>query len=135
MIGRWTAIAIACLAMSGTAAASELAPGNGRTLHLGGFDGTVYYTIEQDGYRVVATRASGAEAPPIRFVATLGAGQSMTISVPQAVSEPSSWRSNRADRRHSSSAIHLGSRPIWPIAEVGILPNIDGMPCAQLRCS
>jgi hypothetical protein len=89
MIGRWTAIAIACLAMSGTAAAAELAPGNGRSLHLGGFDGTVYYTIEQDGYRVVATLASGAEAPPIRFVATLGAGQSMTISVPQAVDEPS----------------------------------------------
>ena len=89
IIRRWTAIAIAWLAMSGTAAASELAPGNGRTLHLGGFDGIVYYTIEQDGYLVVATLTSRAKTPPIRFVATLAPGQSMTISVPQAVGEPS----------------------------------------------
>jgi hypothetical protein len=89
MIRRWTALAIAWLAMSGAAAASELAPGNGRSLHLGGFDGTVYYTVEQDGYHVVATLAAGAGAPPIRFIATLGPGQSLMISVPQAVDEPS----------------------------------------------
>jgi hypothetical protein len=88
MIRGWMALAITWLAMSGAATASELAPGNGRTLHLGGFDGTVYYTIEQDGYHVVATLASGAEATPIRFIATLGPGQSLTISVPQAVGEP-----------------------------------------------
>lgn len=88
MIRRWTALAIAWLAMSGTAAASELAPGNGRTLHLGGFDGIVYYTVERDGYLVVATLASRAKTPPIRFVATLAPGQSMMISVPQAVGEP-----------------------------------------------
>ena len=89
MIRGWMALAIAWLAMSGAAAASELAPGNGRTLHLGGFDGTVYYTVEQDGYHVVATLASGAAATPIRFIATLGPGQSLMISVPQAVGEPS----------------------------------------------
>ena len=66
-----------------------MAPSNGRTLHLGGFDGIVYYTVEQDGYHVVATMASGAEATPIRFIATLGPGQSLMISVPQAVGEPS----------------------------------------------
>jgi hypothetical protein len=88
MIRRWMALAIAWLAMLGAAAASELAPGNGRTLHLGGFDGTVYYTVEQDGYHVVATLASGAETP-IRFIATLAPGQSLMISVPQAVGEPS----------------------------------------------
>ena len=88
MIRRWMALAIAWLAMSGVAAASELAPGDGRTLHLGGFDGTVYYTVEQDGYHVVATLASGAETP-IRFIATLTPGQSLMISVPQAVGEPS----------------------------------------------
>jgi hypothetical protein len=87
MIGRSTAFAFAWLAMTGAAEASELAPGNGRSLHLGAFDGAVYYTIEQDGYHVVATLASGAEA--IRFVATLAPGQRMTISVPQAVGEPS----------------------------------------------
>ena len=75
MIRRWMALAVAWLAMSGAAAAAELAPGNGRTLHLGGFDGTVYYTVEQDGSHVVATMASGAEATPIRFIATLGPGR------------------------------------------------------------
>ena len=88
MIRRWMALAITWLAMSGAAAASELAPGSGRTLHLGGFDGTVYYTVEQDGYHVVATLASGAETP-IRFIATLAPRQSLMISVPQAVGEPS----------------------------------------------
>ena len=89
MIRHWTAVALAWLAISGTAAASDLAPGDGRTLHLGGFGGTVYYTVEQDGYHVVATLASGSEAPAIRFIATLAPGQSMTISVPQAVGETS----------------------------------------------
>jgi hypothetical protein len=89
MIRGWMAVAIAWLAMSGAAAASELAPGDGRTLHFGGFDGTVHYTVEQDGHHVVATLASGAGATPIRFIATLGPGQSLMISVPQAVGEPS----------------------------------------------
>jgi hypothetical protein len=89
MITRAIACAIACLAMSHAAAAAELAPGHGRSLHLGGFDGTVYYTLEPDGYHVVATMAPRTESPPIRFVVTLAPGQSMLISVPQAVGEPS----------------------------------------------
>jgi hypothetical protein len=88
MIGRVTALAIAGLAMTGVAAASELAPGAGHSIHLGRFDGSVYYTVEAEGYRVVATLASGTEEAPIRFVATLAAGQGMTISVPQAVGQP-----------------------------------------------
>ena len=82
------ALALAWLATSGAAAASELAPGNGHSLRLGGFDGVLYYTVEPDGYHVVATLAS-ADAPAIRFVATLAPGQSVTISVPQDVGEPS----------------------------------------------
>jgi hypothetical protein len=89
MIGRSTAFTIAWLAMTGIAAASELAPGNGHSLRLGSFNGTVHYTIEQDGYRVVATLASGAEGLPIRFIATLGPGQGVVISVPQAEGQPS----------------------------------------------
>lgn len=84
-----TALALAWLAMSGEGVASELAPGNGHSLRLGGFDGIVYYTVEPDGYHVVATLASGTDAPAIRFIATLAPGQSMTISVPQDVGEPS----------------------------------------------
>ncbi|ASY58320.1 hypothetical protein SS05631_c34060 [Sinorhizobium sp. CCBAU 05631] len=49
----------------------------------------MYYTVEKDGYRVVATLASGAEAQPIRFVSTLGPGERLMISVPQAIGQPS----------------------------------------------
>jgi len=80
---------MALLTATGTAAASELAPGNGHSIQLGSFNGAVYYTIEQDGYRVVATMASGAEQQPIRVVSTLAPGQRVMISVPQAVGQPS----------------------------------------------
>lgn len=89
MTRRFTAFATALLAMTGVAAASELAPGNGHSIHLGRFDGAVYFTVEKDGYRVVATLASGAEAQPIRFVSTLGPGERLMISVPQAIGQPS----------------------------------------------
>lgn len=89
MTGRFTAFAIALLAATGATAASELVPGSGHSIHLGRFNGAVYYTVEQDGYRVVATLASGAEEQPIRFVSTLGPGQRMTISVPHAVGQSS----------------------------------------------
>jgi hypothetical protein len=75
--------------MSGGAAAAELAPGSGHSIHLPDFTGVIYYTIEQDGYRVVATLASGPEAPPIRFISTLGPGQRVVISVPGAAGKPS----------------------------------------------
>jgi hypothetical protein len=88
MIGRSTSFAIATLAMMSGAAAAELAPGNGYSLKLGAFGGTVYYTIEQDGYRIVATVASGTEQPPLRFVATLRPGQAVVFSVPQEVGKP-----------------------------------------------
>ena len=60
------------------------APATGHSIHLGGFTGAVYYTTEEDDYRVVATLASGPEDSPIRFV-----GHCMLISVPQGVGEPS----------------------------------------------
>ena len=74
------------LMLAGAAHAGELRPTQGQTFDLGGVLGVAYYTVEQDGYHVVATLASGAETP-IRFIATLGPGQSLTISVPQAVGE------------------------------------------------
>jgi hypothetical protein len=80
---------MACLATTGFAAAGELAPATGHSIHLGRFTGAIYYTMEEDGYRVVATLASGPEDSPIRFVSTLGSGHRMLISVPQGVGEPS----------------------------------------------
>ena len=79
--------AVACFATSGFAAAGELAPASGHGIYLGRFTGAIYYTMEEDGYRVVATLASGPENSPIRFVSTLGPGHRMLISVPQGVGE------------------------------------------------
>jgi hypothetical protein len=73
--------------MAGAAVAAELAPQSGYSVHLTDVNGTVYYTVEQDGYRVVATLASG-EGLPIRFIATLARGQRILVSVPQSVDEP-----------------------------------------------
>ena len=91
MSARLNAIVLAaCVGMSGGgAAAVELAPGSGHSIHLADFNGIVYYTSEQDGYRVVATLASGPEALPIRFISTLGPGQRVVISVPGAAGKPS----------------------------------------------
>ena len=76
------------LALASFAAAGELQPGSGHSIRLDRFTGAVYYTAEPDGYRVVATLASGAENQPIRFVSTLEPGQHMLISVPRALGEP-----------------------------------------------
>jgi hypothetical protein len=82
------AAAFACVAATG-ASAAELAPGNGQSVRMPGMGGVVYYTVEQDGYRVVATLASGTEQQPTRFISTLAPGQRMVISVPQAADQPS----------------------------------------------
>ena len=89
MTGNFTVIAVACLATTGFAATSELAPASGHSIDLDRFTGVVCFTVERDGYRVGATLASGAEDSPIRFVCTVAPGQRMLISVPRGVGEPS----------------------------------------------
>jgi hypothetical protein len=74
--------------MSGVSVAGELVPGRANDVHLGGFDGVVYYSVEQDGYKVIATLASGANALPIRFISTLAPGQRLVISVPRSADQP-----------------------------------------------
>lgn len=91
MTTRLTAYALAALAWlvtSGVSVAGDLAPGRARSVHLDRFDGVVYYSVEQDGYRVVTTLASRADAMPIRLVATLGPGQRLVISVPRSADQP-----------------------------------------------
>ena len=82
------AIAFTCFAMTGASMAGELAPGSGRSVQLGGIQGVVYYTADQDGYKVVTTLAAGSEGLPIRFSSTLSPGQRTVISVPRAAGEP-----------------------------------------------
>ena len=85
----FAASALTGFLLAGVSKADELLPGSGHSIQLATVNGVVYYTVEQDGYRVVATLASGPEAQPIRFVSTLGPGESVTLSVPQAAGQPS----------------------------------------------
>ncbi len=79
--------ALAGLALSASALAGDLKPIAAESIALGGVVGTAYYTVEPDGFRVVATLASGEDATPVRFTATLQPGQRTTISVPRASGE------------------------------------------------
>jgi hypothetical protein len=54
----------------------------GQTLDLGGVLGVAYYTVEHDGYHVVATLAEGETGAPVRFEAVLTPGQAVTLSSP-----------------------------------------------------
>ena len=80
MTKRW--IAAVCLVLATfPAVAEEVLPGEGKSLLLNDLTGVVYYTISDAGYVVVATFA------PLRVTATLRPGQSMEISVPNALGE------------------------------------------------
>jgi hypothetical protein len=70
-------------ALAGVARADELAPITARTFVTGPVSGTAYYTVEQDGYRVVATLSAGDDAQPFRVVATLAPGQNIIVSTPR----------------------------------------------------
>jgi hypothetical protein len=67
--------------------AGELSAMAGETIDLGRFQGVVYFTSENDSYRVVATISDGEAGLPVRFSATLADNQSATISVPGKVGE------------------------------------------------
>jgi hypothetical protein len=73
--------------LSGPVRSGGLAPMTGESINLGSVAGTAYYTVEPNGFRIVATLASSEDATPIRFVTTLQPGQRTTISVPRGVSE------------------------------------------------
>jgi len=77
------ALFIAGALFAGAVSASELKPMQGKSIMLGDVSGTAYYTVESDGFRVVATLASGETATPVRFVATLLPGQKTVFSVPR----------------------------------------------------
>ena len=73
------------LASIGAAQANELRPVEGRSIHLGEVSGVAYYTVERDGFRVVATFAQGETGAPVRFEAVLAPGQSVVLSTPREV--------------------------------------------------
>jgi hypothetical protein len=69
--------------------AEGLKPFQGWVIDLGDVSGVAYYTVERDGFRVVATLAKKAEdAIPVRIVAVLAPGQSLTLSTPHEAGAP-----------------------------------------------
>jgi hypothetical protein len=80
--------AAAFLAASAPAMASGLQPEMSQSINLGDVAGDAYYTVQPDGYHVVATFAQrGGAGTPVRFQAVLGSGQSVTFSSPRAAGE------------------------------------------------
>jgi len=78
---------LALAATSAQAAGSEaLTPAFGRSIELGAVNGVAYYTVEEDGFRVVATLAD-AGAKPVRFEAVLAPGQKVILSSPNGYGE------------------------------------------------
>jgi hypothetical protein len=80
---------IATLSLIGAAQAEDLRPIQAKSIELGRATGVAYYTISDGGFRVVATLANGEGGTPVRLIATLAPGQSVVLSVPQAINEAS----------------------------------------------
>ena len=74
------AFGIASLA---AARADGLRPMEGKSIDLGGISGIAHYTVERDGFHVVATLAQSEAGTPIRVVSVLGHGQHVVLSTPQ----------------------------------------------------
>jgi hypothetical protein len=87
---RQTTLAAAfALAAIGPAHAEGLKPLQGQVIDLGDVSAVAYYTVERDGFRVVATLAKKDEdAVPVRVVAVLGPDQSLTLSTPHEAGTP-----------------------------------------------
>lgn len=80
---KFAAAVAASLAFCGLAQAVEMHPMQATSLSLGSVTGVAYYSVAGDDFQVVATLAAGEEGTPMRFVASLGDGQKMLVSVPQ----------------------------------------------------
>ena len=88
-IHKTTLAAALALASIGPAHAEGLKPLQGEVIDLGDVSGVAYYTVERDGFRVVATLAKKDEdAVPVRVVAVLGPDQSLTLSTPRETGAP-----------------------------------------------
>jgi hypothetical protein len=80
--------ALAVFAFGAPAMAGDLKPMDSQSIDLGAMNGVAYYTVEPDGYHVVATLIETDHGTPVRFEATLTSGQAITLSTPRALGEP-----------------------------------------------
>jgi hypothetical protein len=65
-----------------SAHADGLRPISAISVDLGEVSGVAYYTVEPDGFHVVATLAQGMAGTPIRVLSVLAPGQSLAFSTP-----------------------------------------------------
>ncbi|MEZ2132242.1 MULTISPECIES: hypothetical protein [unclassified Sinorhizobium] len=99
--------------------AGELSTMAAESIHIGGFHGVLYYTNENDSYRVIATLADGGAGVPVRFSATLAEGQSATISIPGKLGEAaqSLEMSRSGDKLTVTEVGSISNQQIGAIAE------------------
>jgi hypothetical protein len=83
-------VVVAVLGCAATPApAGELSALQGGSIEGGSFHGVIFYSSEPGGYHVVATIADGETGLPVRFEATLGENQKLSISTPGKLGEQS----------------------------------------------
>ena len=92
-------VAAIAVTITGIAHAASLRPVQAQKIDLGTVSGVAYYTLEEDGHRLVVTLKVLDTNTVFRFVATLVPEQRVTLSVPRNVGESaievhfiSSWR-------------------------------------------
>lgn len=73
---------IAAAGLVTCAEAAEVAAYRGHPIELGSVAGVAYFTVEQGGYRVVATLGDADGETTVRFEAVLARGQSVVLSSP-----------------------------------------------------
>lgn len=82
------AVAAVSVSVARAADAEALKPAQAQKVELGAVAGVAYYTIEQDGPRLVVSLKAAESATPLRFIATLAPEQQVTVSVPRSAGEP-----------------------------------------------
>jgi hypothetical protein len=81
--------AVATVAVAGAVHAEALKPVQARKVDLGSLAGVAYYTVEEEGHRLVVSLKAPDTGTPLRFVTTLAPEQAVTLSVPRHAGEPS----------------------------------------------
>jgi hypothetical protein len=82
------AYAVGIVLVAGGVRADSIQPIEGKSIDLDTFGGVAYHTIRPNGYRLVVTLTPSGAETPVRFVARLTPGQSVTVSIPRKLGEP-----------------------------------------------
>ena len=81
-------VACAVALVAGNSHADSIKPIEGKSIDLGAFGGIAYYTVKPEGYQLIVTLTPSGAETPVRFIATLAPGQSVTLSTPRKLGEP-----------------------------------------------